>query len=85
MPVVNNLPDIFHIQWAKSLEEWIFLKDIFDIKLVLSLRGSHITYSPLSNEKLAKNYVAYFPKVDCFHAVSLAIANEASKYFQRKI
>ena len=24
LPVVNNLPDIFHIQWAKSLEEWIF-------------------------------------------------------------
>ena len=80
LPVVNNLPDIFHIQWAKSLEEWIFLKDIFDTKLVLSLRGSHITYSPLSDERLAKNYVAHFPKVDCFHAVSLAIANEASKY-----
>ena len=24
LPVINNLPDIFHIQWAKSLPDWIF-------------------------------------------------------------
>ncbi len=84
LPVVNNLPDIFHIQWAKSLEEWIFLKEIFDIKIVLSLRGSHITYSPLSNESLAKSYIALFPKVDCFHAVSQSIAAKAIKYLSIK-
>lgn len=84
LPVANYLPDIFHIQWAKALEEWIFLKEIFGTRIVLSLRGSHITYSPLSNENLAKSYIALFPKVDCFHAVSESIAAEANKYLPVK-
>ena len=29
LPVVNHLPDIFHIQWAKALPNWFFLKDLF--------------------------------------------------------
>src|SRR6056300_1746213 len=37
--------EVFHIQWAKDLENWIFLKE-FGIKVVLSLRGAHINYSP---------------------------------------
>ena len=24
LPIVNHLPDIFHIQWAKALPEWFF-------------------------------------------------------------
>ena len=85
LPVVNNLPDIFHIQWAKSLEEWIFLKDIFDTKLVLSLRGSHNLLIHLYQMKSwQKIMLPIFPKVDCFHAVSLSIANEASKYLSIK-
>ena len=80
LPVVNNLPDIFHIQWAKSLNDWIFLKEIFGIKIVVSLRGAHINYSPLADKELSKKYKELFPKVDCFHAVSKAIAIEAIKY-----
>ena len=68
LPVVNNLPDIFHIQWAKSLNDWIFLKEIFGVKIVMSLRGAHINYSPLSDEELSKKYRELFPKVDRFHA-----------------
>ena len=84
LPVANHLPDVFHIQWAKSLEDWIFLKEIFGTRMVLSIRGSHITYSPLSNEDLAKSYIALFPKVDCFHAVSRSIAAKANKYLSIK-
>ena len=80
MPVVNNLPDIFHIQWAKSLSFWIFLKEIFNIKIVLSLRGAHINYSPLNDKDLAKKYKNLFPKVDYFHAVSNSIFKEAMNY-----
>ena len=47
IPIVNNLPDIFHIQWAKSLKHWIFLNEIFKTKIILSLRGAHINYSPI--------------------------------------
>ena len=80
LPVVNNLPDIFHIQWAKALPNWFFLKDLFDEKIVVSLRGSHINYSPLADENLSDQYRSLFPRVDRFHAVSQAIATEAEKY-----
>ena len=80
LPVINNLPDVFHIQWAKSLSDWFFLKEIFGVKIILSLRGAHINYSPLADDCLAKSYLYYFPKIDCFHAVSKSIAIEARKY-----
>jgi len=80
LPIVNNPPDIFHIQWAKSLTTWHFLKDIIGVKLVLSLRGAHINYSPLADESLAMQYRTLFPRVDAFHAVSDAIAKETKKY-----
>ena len=80
LPVVNNLPNIFHIQWAKSLSDWFFLKEIFGVKIILSLRGAHINYSPLADDKLAQSYKYYFPQIDYFHAVSESIALEACNY-----
>ena len=80
LPVINHLPDIFHIQWAKALPNWFFLKDLFGVKIVLSLRGAHINYSPLANEYLAIQYRELFPCIDHFHAVSKVIAKEAVKY-----
>ena len=80
VPVVLHLPDVFHLQWAKDLPNWIFLKDLFGCKFVLSLRGAHINYSPLVDDALAEAYRIHFPKVDRFHAVSHAIALEAQKY-----
>jgi colanic acid/amylovoran biosynthesis glycosyltransferase len=78
-PVLYHKPDIFHIQWAKSIEDWIWVKD-FGIKLVLSLRGAHINYSPIADKSLANTYKKWFPEVSGFHAVSLAIAEESTKY-----
>ncbi|MFK7782436.1 glycosyltransferase family 4 protein [Psychroserpens sp.] len=78
-PVLWHQPDVFHVQWAKSLEYWSWVQD-FNIKLVLSLRGAHINYSPIANATLADSYKTYFPKVDRFHAVSKAISKEAEKY-----
>ena len=80
LPVVNNLPDIFHIQWAKALPKWFFLKDLFNVKLVLSLRGAHINYSPLADIEIKDTYKQLFPHVDVFHAVSDAIRFEAQRY-----
>lgn len=78
-PVLYHKPDIFHLQWAKGLQEWAWVKD-FGMALVLSLRGAHINYSPLADDALAASYRAWFPKIDRFHAVSKAIALEATKY-----
>ena len=79
LPVLNHTPDIFHIQWAKSLPFWFFLKDIYGVKIVLSLRGSHINYSPYANDSLTRNYNTLFPKVDRMHAVSKKISFKAEK------
>ena len=80
LPVVLHLPDVFHIQWAKATEEWLFLKELFGVNLILSLRGTHINYSPVADAVLAASYRYVFPKIDGFHSVSSAIAKKAAKY-----
>ena len=78
-PVLYYKPDVFHIQWAKGLKDWMWVQE-FGMKLVLSLRGAHINYSPITEPELGAMYRNNFPKVNGFHAVSHAIALEASKY-----
>lgn len=78
-PVLWHQPDIFHIQWAKSIGDWMWLRE-FGTKIILSLRGAHINYSPITIPAVADMYQQNFPKVNAFHAVSKAIAVEAQKY-----
>lgn len=78
-PVLWHRPDIFHVQWAKDIDAWRWVQD-FGMKLVLSLRGAHINYSPIANRRLAESYRRNFPRLDAFHGVSLAIGQEAQKY-----
>lgn len=80
LPVVLYLPDVFHVQWAKAAADWFFLKELFSVKLAMSLRGAQINYSPVLDPRLANIYREYFPRYDKFHAVSNAIAKEASLY-----
>lgn len=80
LPIVLYRPDIVHIQWAKSLDDFMLLKTVFGIPMVLSLRGAHINYSPIVSESLAASYRKNFPKVDAFHAVSKAIGLQAEQY-----
>lgn len=81
--VLWHKPDIFHIQWVAGLDDWMWVKD-FGIRLIVSLRGAHINYSPIVNKALAQKYRQNFPKVDGFHAVSHAIADEAGQYGVQK-
>jgi colanic acid/amylovoran biosynthesis glycosyltransferase len=78
-PVILENCDIFHVQWAKSLESFMFLQE-YGIKLMLSLRGAHINYSPIADVSLAESYRRTFPLVNGFHAVSAAIAKESTQY-----
>ena len=80
LPVILYLPDIFHLQWALGTEYWIFLKKLYGVKYVVSLRGAHINYSPLFNPLLKEEYKNSFPLVDKFHAVSSAIGKETCLY-----
>ncbi|SHJ00199.1 glycosyltransferase family 4 protein [Flavobacterium terrae] len=78
-PVLWHKPHIFHLQWTKSVKDWIWVQD-FGIKLVVSLRGTHITTTPLSDLKVSEEYKKYFPRIDGFHAVSEALKKEGEKY-----
>lgn len=80
VPVLLRVPDIFHLQWAKAAEEWLFLKELFGVKLVLSLRGTHINTSPLADVVLAASYRKSFRYYDAFHGVSRAIVKESMQY-----
>ncbi|MBS1517275.1 MAG: glycosyltransferase family 4 protein [Bacteroidetes bacterium] len=80
LPILNNQPDIFHIQWAKTLQRNPYLFELLKCRFALSLRGAHINYSPINDPALAESYRKYFPAIDGFHAVSEAIAKEAVKY-----
>ena len=78
-PVLYHKPDIFHLQWAKGLEDWLWVKE-FGIQFILSLRGTHISISPIADSLLKEKYETHFHKVDGFHAVSKAILEDAKKY-----
>lgn len=78
-PVLYQQPDILHLQWVKSIGEWVWVKK-FGIKLVVSLRGAHLNYTPICNPEFAEIYKQYFPLVSRFHAVSNAIKEEAIQY-----
>jgi glycosyltransferase involved in cell wall biosynthesis len=78
-PIVWYKPDIFHLQWTKGVEEWLFLQQL-GIKVVVSLRGYQINCSPVADEDLAQTYKKVFPQVNAFHGVSKAICREGSKF-----
>jgi colanic acid/amylovoran biosynthesis glycosyltransferase len=78
-PVLYHHPDIFHIQWAKSIEDWVWVQE-FGMKLVVSLRGTHVTISPIGDKHWAKTYAQYFPQVDRFHAVSESMIKTVKKF-----
>lgn len=78
-PVLYHRPDIFHLQWAKSIEDWIWVQE-FGIKLILSLRGTHVTISPKDDVLLEQTFKKNFPRINGFHSVANSIAKEAEKY-----
>jgi colanic acid/amylovoran biosynthesis glycosyltransferase len=78
-PILYNRPDIFHLQWIKGIEDWVWMRDL-KIKLIVSLRGTHINSTPICEPKYAEIYRKCFPMVDGFHGVSNEIIQEAIKY-----
>ncbi|MNF54107.1 Glycogen synthase [compost metagenome] len=78
-PVLYHRPDIFHLQWAKGVGDWIWVQE-FGIKLVLSLRGTHITISPIGDICWKALYTEVFRKLDGFHSVSHATARIAQGF-----
>lgn len=80
LPIVVHRPDILHVQWVKDSVDLVMLKEIYPLKIIVSLRGNQLDISPVVDRELAKEYRKTFPSIDAFHAVSHAIANEALQY-----
>jgi len=80
LPMVLYKPDIVHFQWARDLDFYYFLKEQFNFKLIVSLRGAHINYTPIVEPRIGEFYRKSFPNIDAFHAVSQAISTEAQNY-----
>ncbi len=78
-PIVWHKPDIFHLQWARGIGDWIFLQE-FGIKVIVSLRGAQINCAPIADSSLADTYRRLFREVEGFHSVSRATCLEAAKY-----
>lgn len=83
LPIIYSKPDRIHIQWAAFIHNRDLLFDLFPQKILVSLRGAHINYTPITTPEIRESYLRLFPKVHRFHAVSKAIANEATQYGAR--
>ena len=80
LPILLHRPDVIHLQWAKDILSYTFLKTRFKIPLIVSFRGAHINYTPVVEPEYATIYKDLFPHVDAFHGVSKTIIYKASQY-----
>lgn len=80
LPIIYSKPDRIHIQWAAFVHNRDLLFDLYPDKILISLRGAHINYTPITTPEIKESYLRLFPKVHRFHAVSKAIAKEAEQY-----
>lgn len=80
LPIFKSNCDKVHFQWASSLYKRELLFKLFPNKILLSLRGSHITYTPIIKPIIGEYYKKIFPFVYRFHSVSNSIALIASNY-----
>lgn len=79
-PIVYHQPDLFHVQWTGGVAEWVFLKMLFNIKIVISFRGSQITFVPYSDEKADSELTDFLKFYDGYHAVSAEVLELAKRY-----
>ena len=79
LPIMLHLPDVFHLQWVKGAEEWLFLKQL-GVKMIVSFRGNQMNITPNTDASVAASYRRKLPQYDAYHCVSKAILKESLKY-----
>lgn len=80
LPIIHSKPDSIHLQWTAFIHDRDLLFELFPGKVLVSLRGAHINYTPLTTPEIKDSYLRLFSKVHRFHAVSEAIVKEAEQY-----
>jgi len=78
-PILWHKPEVLHVQWVKGIEQYLWVQQ-FGIKLMASLRGTHIYMNPLLDKAVADGYTYAFPKLDGVHAVCKDLLLEAEQY-----
>jgi len=84
LPIIHSKPDRIHLQWTAFIHDRDLLFELFPGKVLVSLRGAHINYTPLTTFEIRDSYLRLFSKVHRFHAVSEAIVTEAEQYGVKK-
>lgn len=80
LPIIYSRPDKVHLQWTAFVHDRDLLFDLFPNKILVSLRGAHINYTPITTPAIKESYLRLLPQVYKFHAVSKAIVKEAEQY-----
>lgn len=80
LPIIQSKPDRIHVQWAAFIHNRDLLFELYPQKILVSLRGAHINYTPITTPEIKESYLRLFPKVHRFHAVCSAVAKEAEQY-----
>lgn len=80
LPIIKSKPDRIHLQWTAFVHNRDLLFDIFPNKVLVSLRGAHINYTPITTPDIKESYLRLFSRVHRFHAVGNTIAQEAEQY-----
>jgi colanic acid/amylovoran biosynthesis glycosyltransferase len=78
-PILWHQPDVLHVQWVKGIEQFLWVQD-FGIKLMTSLRGTHIYLNPVLEPDVALGYKRAFPQLHGVHAVCADLIEEATQY-----
>ena len=80
LPIISSDPDKIHVQWAAFIHNRDLLFDLYPDSILVSMRGAHINYTPITMPEIRESYLRLFPRVHRFHAVSNAIKEEAVQY-----
>lgn len=80
LPIIKSKPDRIHLQWTAFVHNRDLLFDMFPDKVLVSLRGAHINYTPITTPEIKESYLRLFSRVHKFHAVCKTIAQEAEQY-----
>lgn len=80
LPVIHSKPGRIHLQWTAFVHDRDLLFQLFPGKIIVSLRGAHINYTPITTPAIRESYIRLLPKVHMFHAVCCKIVEEAAQY-----
>ncbi|MBI3234811.1 MAG: glycosyltransferase family 4 protein, partial [Bacteroidetes bacterium] len=75
--------DVIHIQWTKALIKLQYILDHQPCPILVSVRGTQLYVSPISDASVRLQYQQLLPKVSSVHVISAALKEEVAKYTKK--